>query len=119
MPWNPAGASTPLNPLWSFVSAGKTYSFNLISLHQDFVSSTALVLSGLGTAFITGGGSEKIATTGLWNFTGQTLGVSSFTFSSSADVNAPVTSVPDGGSTAMLLGSGLVGFAWFRRKLAI
>jgi len=116
--WNPAGASTPINPLWSFISSGITYSFNLSSLHMDFVSPTALVLSGLGTAFITGPGTDKLATTGLWNFTGQTLGVSSFTFSSSADVTPPVNRVPDGGTTALLLGCGVLGLGLLKRKVS-
>ena len=115
--WNPAGASTPINPLWSFISSGITYSFNLTSLHMDFVSSTALVLSGIGTAFITGPGTDKLPTTGLWNFTGQTLGVSSFTFSSSADVAAK-QNLPDGGTTVALLGCGMLGLSLLRRKVS-
>ena len=115
--WNSAGASTPINPLWSFISSGITYSFNLTSLHMDFVSSTALVLSGIGTAFITGPGTDKLPTTGLWNFTGQTLGVSSFTFSSSADVAAK-QNLPDGGTTVALLGCGMLGLSLLRRKVS-
>ena len=115
--WNPAGASTPINPLWSFISSGITYSFDLSSLHMDFVSPTVLVLSGLGTAHITGPGTDKLATPGMWNFTGQTLGVSSFTFSSSADVAAK-QNVPDGGTTVALLGCGMLGLSLLKLKVS-
>jgi hypothetical protein len=86
--WNPPGASTPINPLWTLNSGGDTYSFNLSSLHQDFASPTAMVLSGMGTAFITGPGADKLPTTGLWSLTTQTFGESTFTFSSSSTVSA-------------------------------
>ncbi len=114
--WNPPGASTPLNPLWTFTSGGLTYSFDLTMLHTDFTSPTGLLLSGIGTARITGPGSEKIPTTGLWNLSAQTFGVSSFTFSSTTQVPAP-NRVPDGGSTALMLGGVLVGFGLLRRKV--
>lgn len=113
--WNPPGASVPLNPLWTFMSGGDTYSFNLSSLHVDFASAGALDLSGSGTAFITGPGTDKLPTTGQWSLTAQTFGVSTFTFSSTTTAGAPVR---DGGTTAVLLGSCCLGFAFFRRRLA-
>ena len=112
--WNPPGASTPINPLWTFMSGGNTYSFNLSMLHVDFTSPTGLLLSGLGTAYITGPGLDKIPTTGLWNLSAQTLGVSTFTFSSTTQVP---TNVADGGSTLMLLGVALCAFGFIQRKL--
>jgi hypothetical protein len=112
--WNPPGASTPINPLWTFMSGGNTYSFDLSMLHTDFASPTGLLLSGLGTARITGPGVEKIATSGYWNLSAQTFGVSTFTFSSTTQVP---TNVVDGGSTAMLLGLALCAFGLVQRKL--
>jgi hypothetical protein len=113
--WNPVGASTPLSPLWTFLSGGKTYSFDLSVLHEDFASSTGLLLSGLGTAHITG----ETDTSGLWNFSSQTFGESTFTFSSTTQVPppSPSSSVSDGGSTAMLLGAAFCGLALVQKKL--
>jgi len=113
--WNPPGASTPINPLWTFVSGGNTYSFNLSMLHQDFVSPLSMILSGSGTAFITGPGSEYLPTTGLWSLTTQTFGQANFTFSSTTKTQA--NSVADGGSTVFLLGTCLLGFAFVQRRL--
>jgi len=120
--WDPVGASLPVQPLWSFASEGNTYAFNLGSLKVDYVSPTALVLSGFGTASVTGPGLEKTDTAGLWILSGQTLGSSSFTFSATTMVPPPTTggqSVPDGGTTALLLGLGVCGVGWLRRKTAV
>lgn len=111
--WNPPNASTPITPLWSFMFDGKTYSFDLSILHVDFASPTGLFLSGMGTAHLTGAGIEKLDTLGNWNFSAQSMGSSTFTFSSTTEV--PIN-VPDGGSTVLLLGSGLCAFAFLRGK---
>jgi hypothetical protein len=111
--WNPPTASTPINPLWTFVSGGDTYSFDLSALHLDFASPTGLFLSGLGTAHITGPGLTYQDTSGHWDFSSQTLGLATFTFSSTTTV----PNVPDGGSTALLLGGSLLGLCAVGRKL--
>jgi hypothetical protein len=116
--FDPVGASLPVAPLWTFMSGGNTYSFTLESLNVDFVSPRFLNLSGLGTASITGPGVEKLDTAGLWSLSGQTFGEASFTFSSSTEVPPPATNVPDGGTTAMLLGFSVLGFGILRRKVA-
>jgi hypothetical protein len=111
--WAPPTASTPVNPLWTFVSGGDTYSFNLSVLHADFASPTGLLLSGLGTAFITGPGLDFLATSGTWNLSAQTLNLATFTFSSTTSIPS---GVPDGGSTVILLGGSLIGLALIGRK---
>jgi protein with PEP-CTERM/exosortase system signal len=111
--WNPPTASTPINPLWAFMSGGNTYSFDLSALHLDFASTTGLLLSGLGTAHITGPGSTFQDTSGSWNFSSQTLGLATFTFSSTTTI---ANNVPDGGSTAILLGGSLLGLCAVGRK---
>jgi hypothetical protein len=111
--WSPPTASTPVSPLWTFMSGGNTYSFDLNVLHMDYASPTGLLLSGLGTARITGPGLEKLDTTGHWDFSAQTLGLSTFTFSSTTTVP---TSVPDGGSTVAMLGATMLGLGWMKRK---
>jgi hypothetical protein len=115
--WDPVGASIPINPLWTFVSGGNTYSFNLNTMNLDFVSPTALILSGFGTASITGPGLEKLDTVGLGNFSGQTLDESSFTFSSSNVVPAS-SRVPDNGTTVAMLGLSLLGVGLVKRRIA-
>jgi hypothetical protein len=111
--WSPPTASTPINPLWTFVSGGDTYSFDLSVLHEDYVSPTGLLLSGNGTAFITGPGLNYVATTGTWDLSSQTLDLSTFTFSSSTTIPA---GIPDGGTSATLLGGSLLGLAMIGRK---
>jgi hypothetical protein len=102
--WSPTTASTPIDPLWVFTHGANTYSFTLSVLHSDYVSPTSILLSGVGTAHIAGPGVEKLDTSGIWNFSAQTLGESTFTFSSTTTV--PV-SVPDGGATVALLGAAI------------
>ena len=111
--WSPPTASTPVNPLWTFVSGGNTYSFDLSVLHVDYASANGLLLSGLGTAIITGPGLDFLATTGTWNLSAQTLDLATFTFSSTTTVPH---SVPDGGTTVTLLGGSLLGLAFVGRK---
>jgi hypothetical protein len=114
--WDPATASTPINPLWSFQSGGNTYSFDLSVLHEDFASNTGLLLSGQGTAHLTGPGLDKMATSGFWSFSAQTLDLATFTFSSTT---APVQGVPDGGVTLALLGGAVLGLGLMRRKMLL
>jgi hypothetical protein len=112
--WSPSTASTPINPLWTFVSDGKTYSFDLSVLHEDFASPTGLLLSGLGTAHIVGPGVDLLEVAGQWNFSAQTLGQATFTFSSTTTV--PASSVPEGGATVVMLGGALLGLSLMSRK---
>ncbi len=111
--WSPPTASTPIVPLWTFVSGGNTYSFDLSVLHADYASPTGLLLSGLGTAYITGPGLDKLDTTGHWDFSAQTLGLSTFTYSSTTTV--PV-GVPEGGTTVAMLGGAFLGLGLMGRK---
>lgn len=112
--WAPPTASTPVHPLWTFVSGGDTYSFDLSVLHEDYGSPTGLLLSGLGTAHITGPGLDELDTTGNWNFSAQTIGLATFTFSSTTTV--PPQSVADGGITVLLLGGTLLGMGFVARR---
>ena len=111
--WSPPTASTPVNPLWTFASGGNTYSFDLSVLHMDYASDTGLLLSGIGTALIAGPGLDFLATTGHWDLSAQTLSLATFTFSSTTSIPF---SVPDGGTTATLLGGSLFGLALIGRK---
>jgi hypothetical protein len=122
--WDSPGAITPLIPVWKFVSGGLTYSFDLNSLHKDFASPDFLLLSGMGTAHITGLGSErldKLDTFGLYNLRVQTLGVATFTFSSMAKAtsisNQQSKPVPDTGETFILLGGCVSGICLLQRRV--
>jgi hypothetical protein len=104
--WAPPTASTPIKPLWTFVSGGNTYSFDLSVLHEDSASPTGLLLSGLGTAHISGPGLAKLDTTGDWNFSAGISGLATFTFLST---NTVAANLPDNGSAFAMLGVALFG----------
>ncbi len=113
-----ASASTPVNPLWSFVSGGLTYSFSLLNISSvTFVDDTFLLIQGNGNVDITGAGSLYDETAANWSFTiTDTSGGSSGSFVFGfADSN---TAAPDGGTTVMLLGAALTGLGLIKRKLA-
>jgi hypothetical protein len=79
----------------------------------DFRNTSSLILSGSGILKIVGPTAltSYAPTLGAWTFTANSLG-STFSFSSS---NA-AAGVPDGGTTALLLGAGLTGLAVISRR---
>jgi hypothetical protein len=97
-----------ISPLWTFMSGGNTYSFDLVTLSIDQQGHNTLALSGTGNLDITG----FDTTPGMWVFTANQAG-GTFSFSSS---NA---SVPEGGSGLILLGLGLAGLEALRRKFVV
>jgi VPDSG-CTERM motif len=99
--------STITNGLWSV----NGFTFNLTSsVVQTPRTATFLSISGTGT--ITGPPGFD-PTPGVWAFTSQNAsGRPHSTFSFSANTE----SVPDGGMTMALLGTGLMGLAAFRAK---
>lgn len=108
--WNFAGfvlSPSPLVNLWSVSYGGATYAFQAISIDpmQSSQNDNFLNLHGSGYAYI---GSEKTA--GTWNITVTSQGGSTFGFYAA-------TTVPDGGTTAMLLGGALFTVVILRRKL--
>ena len=99
-----------LGQLWTFTVGPDTYSFTLDSISVDLQNSQTLVLTGTGTASITGFDD----TAGTWSITANSDG-QSLSFSSGAAVSPRV---PDGGTSIALLGLSLLGIAGIRRKLA-
>lgn len=93
-----------VNPLWSFIDGGKSYSFSLLSLTLNEISGSQRNLEGWGVASITGFDD----THGFWSMStsGRTTNVSFSSYSS----------VPDGGATAVLLSLGLVGMGFVSRR---
>ena len=115
--WNPA--TTPVTPLWTFTTGGRTYSFDLTTVSIAGQNNFFLNLLGTGTLRITGGGPSYDPTPGTWSFTisnpdGADHQNFQFTFANSQTASG----VPEGGTTAMLLGAALCGIGLIRRKFA-
>jgi hypothetical protein len=93
-----------VNPLWSFTDGGKSYSFSLLSLTLNEMSGSQRNLEGWGVASITG----LEDTQGFWSMStsGKNTSVSFSSYSS----------VPDSGTTAVLLSVGLVGMGLVSRR---
>ena len=106
----------PVNPEWTFTIGGVTYSFDLTSLLSATATPASgwtpasFAVSGLGTANITGEDSSQASWT--LSGTGRSL---SFTFD--VGTTTAVRGVPDGGTTAILLGAAFSVLALVRRKL--
>jgi hypothetical protein len=109
--FNPSSA---VQPLWSVVFGGLTYSFDLASVVINVQNATNLALSGTGTLYINGPGSVYSPTSGTWAFSTQTS-ITSSLFSFSADSASVPSAVPEPGSM-LLLGSGLMGLAAAARR---
>ena len=112
--WNPSSA--PVLPLWSFDHDGVSFWFNLDSLLVVSHTANFLNLTGVGTIFSSAYDSVK----GSWSFTisdpdGTGTGSGNFRFGFQSASTA-VSSVPDGGTSAVLLGLSFLGFAVLRRK---
>jgi VPDSG-CTERM motif len=92
--------------LFSVMALGHVYDFT-ISTSSETLSfgNTVLALGGTG--------SPTDDTAGIWNLSFNASGAS-FTWNSTTSSSG---SVPDGGTTAMLLGAALSGMALLRRKL--
>ena len=95
--------------LWSATKGLITYSLLVTGETQSFTSGTQVNLTGTGTLR---DGNAADNTAGTWQI-GFGVSGESFTWQSTS-----ATSVPDGGTTAMLLGAALSGLALLRRKLA-
>jgi hypothetical protein len=90
-----------ITPLWTFTVGTTVYSFDATTVSSTFNSALdSWEMGGAGIAMITGFDD----TPGTWNVNLSETG-DSFVFDSSA---GSVASVPDGGSTLMMLGSALL-----------
>jgi hypothetical protein len=102
----PTGSVTPL---WTFNVGTTNYSFDASSVSSYYDASLAIWdIGGDGMAMVTG----YQATPGTWRLTLSQAG-SSFVFSSVSTAQAVV---PDGGSTALVLGGSFIALAAFGRK---
>jgi VPDSG-CTERM motif len=99
--------STPTTPLWSVGG----FSFDLTS--STIVTQTKFFLNITGIGTLNGPGFDPTA--GTWSFTvANALGGTHETFGFQSDTAAGL--VPDGGTTAALLGLALAGIEVLRRK---
>jgi hypothetical protein len=101
----PALNPNPVVDLWTFDFNSKTYSFALTSVSHNF-SLGALNLAGMGVLSITG----YEDTLGTWSFSTTGSGPTTFGFV------AGNVAVPDGSTTAALLGFALVGLSLAARR---
>jgi hypothetical protein len=106
------GGGFPVPTITNFEMFPGILNFTLTSVSVSFQSDTQIFLVGTGMFTDVAQGFEN--TPGTFNLTGQGS-QGSFTFS--ATQTAVPTTVPDGSSTALLLGSVLVSFGALRRKL--
>jgi hypothetical protein len=98
----------PVNPLWTLDSGGLTYAFRLDNIGVNQFDGSERLLAGDGMVSISGGGYTD--TPGRWSLRTSST-TTTITFSSS-------TEVPDGGTSAVLLGMSLLGLIGGRRLLA-
>jgi hypothetical protein len=109
--FNPGLSPMPVAPLWLLTAgpgAGFSFTLNAITL-VDQATPNFLNLTGMGSF---SGPAGFDTTLGTWAFTVTTQG-SLFTWTSANIANAP-----DGGTTALLLGLGLLGLGAARRFMA-
>ena len=116
--FSPNLSPNPVTPLWTFVSGGLTYSFDMTSIQVNAQGTgtggqTFLTVTGGGTLFITG----FDPTPGVFAFSGNESG-GAFSVSASSNALAAAAPVPEPGSL-VLLGLGLVSLAAIARKRRI
>ncbi|HEY1788557.1 MAG TPA: VPDSG-CTERM sorting domain-containing protein [Verrucomicrobiae bacterium] len=112
-----AKLTAPVDPLWSFSLFGTTYSFDLTSLLSAEVNANSVDLSGTGTALISG----YSPTAATWSLEGSGANEEfeidfSATGTGSGSGTGSGQNVPDGGTTAAMLGLALGACGLFARK---
>jgi VPDSG-CTERM motif len=105
---NPANNLTPNKVLWTVEVGTTTYTFTVTSESESVDTANQVTLIGQGT-FTDGNSADTAFGTYQLGF-----GVTQTTFSFQ---NNSQTNVPDGGTTAMLLGTALMGLGLLKKKL--
>jgi hypothetical protein len=105
--FSPNLVPNPVDPLWSINSGGDVYSFTLSEISISLQDANNMDLWGTGTLFMIGFDS----TFAQWTFEGN-QGGGAFSFTS---IGSPIPGAPEP-TSMLLLGTGLVGLAFFSRK---
>jgi hypothetical protein len=105
---NPANNLIPNKVLWTVKVSGVTYTFTVNTETESVDTASQVTLIGAGT-FTDNAGDAAVTGTYQLGF-----GVTQSTFSFQ---NNSQTDVPDGGTTAMLLGTALMGLGLLKKKL--
>ena len=103
--------------IWITTPAGSLYDLSLTSATIEARTQNSMTIDGIGMFHVSPdlNGNTWTDTAGYWYFT--TTG-SAGTFGFSASDNTQLPNVPDGGTTALLLGGAISMLALIRRKLA-
>jgi hypothetical protein len=95
--------SAPIIDFWTFTSGGNNYSFELSALTNGHVQADRMAFTGTGTLFATG--YDPTPATFSFNGTGENFGFQLSFVTNTATGN----SVPETGSTLLLLSCSMVG----------
>ena len=112
-PVNANGSNLTGATLWTVQNNSKTFTFQVTSTQNLLFNQDAVSFKGFGTMDDGVGGLEP--TPGEWQLG---FGVSGTLPNASFTWQATSATVPDGGSTVILLGAGLAALAFVRRKLS-
>lgn len=115
------GTATFSNPLWVLLAAGgsRSFTFTASGPATELTSlNNVNTISGSGTVS-DGVAADNANGTYIFTFNKTAAGGTvSFSWAGTSGSTTPPPSVPDGGTTVMLLGSALAGLGLIRRKLA-
>ena len=112
--FSPSSSYVDAPPLWTFTYLGTVFSFDLQSVVSSLGVGPALDLAGTGVLSATGYSN----TPGNFTFAATGVGSGPDTFSFGFVAGNSVIGVPDGASTALLLGCALTGAGLLRKKFA-
>lgn len=101
--------AAPIATFWTIIKGGITYTLDLTTVVINTQNATTLALNGTGLAHITGFDN----TPGVWNFSAQTAGGSTFSWSASTGAST----VPEPATMFLVLtGLGLIAFGSAARR---
>lgn len=103
--------TNPFDSMVVFSGTGFSFELNSISEIEEADGGAGVFLQGVGTMTVTG----YDPTVGSWSFSSDSNENNPALFNFSSTVTTPLN-VPDGGTTALLLGVGLVSMSFLARR---